>query len=84
MRAYFEYYRTWLMDIESNKESAKHKLTIPVLALVGDHTDNSYVVDAVRAVAENVESGTIENCGHWVSEEQPEALAKRLLAFFAR
>jgi pimeloyl-ACP methyl ester carboxylesterase len=43
MRAYFEYYRTWLKDIEANTESAKNKLTIPVLVLVGDHTDTSHV-----------------------------------------
>lgn len=84
MRAYFEYYRTWLSDIAANKESTKSKLTIPVLALVGDHTDNSHVADAVRVVADDVESDIIKDCGHWVSEEQPEVLTKRLLDFFAR
>jgi len=29
-----------------------------------------------------VRGGVIENCGHFVPEEQPEELAQRLMAFF--
>ena len=84
MRALFEYYRAWPRDIRDNEESRKEKLAIPVLSLVGDHTDTSHVADTARAVAEDVEEGVIERCGHWIPEERPEALAERLLAFFAR
>jgi hypothetical protein len=30
-----------------------------------------------------VEGGVLPQCGHWMPEEQPAALAERLLAFFA-
>ena len=33
--------------------------------------------------AERVDGGAIEDCGHYVMEEQPEILAGRLLDFFA-
>lgn len=84
MRAYFEYYRAWPKDMADNEESRKDKLTVPVLSLVGDHTDTSHVADAARAVAEDVEEDEVADCGHWIPEEQPDALAKRLLTFFAR
>jgi hypothetical protein len=35
MRAGFEYYRSFPMDAVQNKESAKTKLTMPVLVLGG-------------------------------------------------
>ena len=38
----------------------------------------------MEAVAVQVEGGVIEDCGHYVMEEQPEQVAQRLLAFFAR
>ena len=33
-------------------------------------------------MAVDVQGGVIENCGHWMPEEQPEALLQQLLAFF--
>jgi len=30
-----------------------------------------------------VRGGVIENCGHWMPEEQPEELLRQLTAFFA-
>ena len=36
MRAGFEYFRAFPVDAEQNKESAKSKITMPVLVLGGD------------------------------------------------
>jgi pimeloyl-ACP methyl ester carboxylesterase len=33
-------------------------------------------------MATDVRGRVIENCGHWMPEEQPEELLRRLLAFF--
>jgi len=33
-------------------------------------------------MAENVSGGLVPNSGHWVTEEQPEFVAKALLDFF--
>ncbi len=39
------------------------------------------VVESLRRVATDVRGGVIENCGHWMPEEQPEALLGHLLPF---
>jgi hypothetical protein len=37
MRAAFEYFRAFPVDAEQNKESAKAKITMPVLVLGGNY-----------------------------------------------
>jgi pimeloyl-ACP methyl ester carboxylesterase len=36
----------------------------------------------MEPLAVHVEGGVIDDCGHYVMEEQPEQVAERLLAFF--
>jgi pimeloyl-ACP methyl ester carboxylesterase len=83
MRAGFEYYRAFWTDVEHNTENAKTKLTMPVLALGGKHSFGQQTVRSMQKLAENVRGGEVDNCGHWVAEEQPEYLIEQLLAFFA-
>jgi pimeloyl-ACP methyl ester carboxylesterase len=37
----------------------------------------------LKNVAENVKGIVIDDCGHFVAEEQPEELTEQLLSFFA-
>jgi pimeloyl-ACP methyl ester carboxylesterase len=84
MHAGFEYYRTLLDDGKQNRELAKTKLKMPVLTLVGSEgVVGDRLRQGIQAVAENVQNGEIERSGHWLAEEQPEALTQRLLTFFA-
>ena len=41
------------------------------------------VVESLRCMATDVRGGVVENCGHWLPEEQPAPLLEQLLAFFA-
>jgi pimeloyl-ACP methyl ester carboxylesterase len=41
------------------------------------------VVESLQRLAANVHGGVIENCGHWMPEEQPAELLHRLLNFFS-
>ena len=41
------------------------------------------VMESLQRMAIDVRGGMIENCGHWMPEEQPAELLKQLLAFFA-
>lgn len=85
MHAGFEYYRTLLADGRQNRELAQTKLTMPVLTLVGgEGVVGERLQEGIQAVAESVQSGVIERSGHWLAEEQPEALTQRLLTFFAQ
>ena len=84
MRAGFEYYRAIFTVIEHNKENAKTKLKMPVLALGGERGFGQAPLLSMRELADNVRGGVIERCGHWIAEEQPEYLTEQLLAFFRR
>jgi pimeloyl-ACP methyl ester carboxylesterase len=83
LRAGFEYYRAIRTDIDHNKEHAKTKLTMPVLALGGDRGFGQATLLSMRELADNVRGGVIEHCGHWIAEEQPAYLIEQLTTFFA-
>ena len=86
LRAGFSYYRAIPADIADNaaKVAAGFKLPMPVLALGGDRSwgRGMEVVESLGRLASDVRGGVIENCGHWMPEEQPEALLRQLLGFF--
>ncbi len=82
MTAGFNYYRTALADIKYNRENFKGKLKMPVLAVGGEMSFGGGVGASLVPVAENIETVVVKNCGHFVSEEQPQALTETLLAFF--
>lgn len=75
------YYRNVLKTIDNNKANALTKLTIPVLALGGEHSFGMYPYHSALTVAENVEGGVIPACGHYIAEEQPDLLLKYLNSF---
>jgi pimeloyl-ACP methyl ester carboxylesterase len=86
LRAGFEYYRNIPNDIAYNSELIKRfKLPMPVLALGGAQSwgRRMEVLESLKRVAVDVRGGVIEDAGHFVPEEQPEELSKRLLTFFA-
>ena len=85
LRAGFSYYRAIPQDIADNgATAAAFKLPMPVLALGGDRSwgRRMEVVESMRRLAVDVCGGMIENCGHWMPEEQPAELLRRLLEFF--
>lgn len=77
----FEYYRAFGTSANQNLKYAKTPLDIPVLALGGDSSVGSGMIDLVRNFATNVSGGAIHDCGHFLPEEQPSAVAHRLLNF---
>jgi pimeloyl-ACP methyl ester carboxylesterase len=83
MRAIFESYRAIFQDVEDNKKQSQIKLKMPVLALgggsgvsVGDRLYRSLI-----PVTEDLRSVSIDRCGHWLPEEQPEEFSQHLLSF---
>ncbi|KAL3463879.1 alpha/beta-hydrolase [Aspergillus heterothallicus] len=77
----FEYYRAFDTSARQNLEFAKTPLEIPVLALGGASSVGIGMVDLVGKFATNVSGGVIEDCGHFLPEEQPAAVAQRLMEF---
>ena len=82
LRAGFEYYRAFWDDVDHNKENAKTKLKMPVLALGGERSFGARTLSSMQALAEDVWGGVVDRCGHWIAEEHPDYLIEQLLAFF--
>jgi pimeloyl-ACP methyl ester carboxylesterase len=86
MRAGFAYYRALPQDAADNRAfSTRMKLEMPVLAIGGAKARGRgrEPEESLKRVASNVRGAVIDECGHFVPEEQPEALAHLLLEFFA-
>jgi pimeloyl-ACP methyl ester carboxylesterase len=83
LRTGFEYYRAYPYNEQKFKEYSKQKLHIPVLALGGENSGAGFPFYSLAQLAENVSGGIILQCGHYIQEEQPEELVRRLNAFFS-
>jgi pimeloyl-ACP methyl ester carboxylesterase len=84
MRAGFELYRAFDRDSEDNRVTLKRagKLAIPVLAVGGAvSTTGPLMGEMMREVAENVVDFRVPRTGHWIAEENPDALMERLRPF---
>lgn len=78
---WFGVYRHMLTTADQTAPLAKNKVQTPVLALGGAGSLGSSVAEQMRQVAQNVEEGVIENCGHFIPEEKPEELVRRFRDF---
>jgi pimeloyl-ACP methyl ester carboxylesterase len=89
MRAGFEHYRAFPQDAIQNENYSKTKLTMPVLALGGGYIPTfggnitmPTVIYGMKILAQNVTGITVPNSGHFIPEEQPNAVVKLLNNFF--
>jgi pimeloyl-ACP methyl ester carboxylesterase len=78
LTAGFAHYRTLLADGQANRSwgYAGRILSMPVLAVGGEHNAGTRLADALKPVAMDLTPAVIAGSGHFVPEEQP----KRLLA----
>lgn len=83
LRAGLAYYRAAAQSARQNKELARDKLAMPLLALGSDQGSIADMAAPLRSFAGDVHGGTVAHCGHFLPEEQPAAIAEELLAFFA-
>lgn len=81
LRAGFEYYRAAGQDAVDFAAAAREPLSCPVLALGGERSIGAAVKLCMQQVAGDVRGGVMEHCGHWIAEEQPQALLDELTAF---
>jgi pimeloyl-ACP methyl ester carboxylesterase len=82
LRAGFEYYRAVFEDAKQNKEYAKEKLEIPILAIGGEAAIGNFTTITYQQVANNVTGITLSNTGHFIPEERPNVVIKQILDFF--
>lgn len=83
LRAGFMYYATVWQDAQDNARLAAEPLTIPVLGVGGAMSAGPYVEQLFKQVATNVTGAVIPQAGHWLGDENPEALIEVLSGFFS-
>jgi FAD binding domain-containing protein len=69
LRGSIEHFRAFPADAEQNKETAKAKITTPVLALGGDIYPGNFAYSSLQSLATNVTGVTVTLSGHWIPEE---------------
>jgi pimeloyl-ACP methyl ester carboxylesterase len=90
LEAGFAYYRNIPQDKADNAAilASGFRLRMPVLALGGARTEARGRADepleSLRMIADDVRGGSVAECGHFIPEEQPDALCAQLEAHFAR
>jgi pimeloyl-ACP methyl ester carboxylesterase len=80
MDAAFDYCRNIVVDMEFNKKQFTGKMSTRLLAIGGQYSIPT-MGEALQPCFEHVASVVIPDAGHFVPEEQPEALAKALIPF---
>lgn len=85
LRAGLAYYRAAHLSASQNKVlAARGKLPMPVMALSADHGSIPDMAGPLREFAADVCGAVVPVCGHFIPEEQPEAVARILLDFLGQ
>ncbi len=83
LRGSFGLYRALDTTIAQNEQRKTRRLTMPVLAIGGAASFGEHVGDAMKLVADDVQSLVIPGVGHFVAEEAPDEMLAALTAFLA-
>jgi pimeloyl-ACP methyl ester carboxylesterase len=85
LRCTLGYTRSYYQDgLDNRRAVSEGRLTLPVLGLGGAASTGLRAADSLKQIALDVEGDVIPSCGHWVSDEQPEWLARRILSFLEK
>ena len=74
-------YRAIAAEAQDLVQLTNTKLTVPAWAVGGDHSMGMGPFEQFQSLAETIKGGVIDNCGHWVIEEQPSQLLEDLEEF---
>src|SRR5262245_12925043 len=83
LRGSFEFYRAISTSAAQNVERKNRRLTMPVLALGGEERGGENAANAMKLVADDVQSVVLRGSGHWVAEQATEDLLAALIEFLA-
>ncbi|WP_258025339.1 alpha/beta fold hydrolase [Streptomyces bambusae] len=82
IRAGNDWYRAFGQDIADRRSYGP--LTVPVLALGGDRSNYESLREVVPPLAADTRVVRVDDCGHYLPEEQPEVVTAELLAHLGR
>src|SRR5918999_73109 len=81
LRGSFELYRA--LDFAQSEERKTRRLTMPVLVIGGTASLGDLAAEAMKLVADDVQTVVIPGAGHWLAEEAPDEFLAALTAFLA-
>jgi len=84
MRAGFEVFRAFEQDGKDFAGFAKTKLKMPMLVLTGEKASGDFLIEQGRLVADNVEGVVIKGAGHWLIDEAPGQVIRKLVSFLSK
>src|SRR5207237_9091156 len=85
MRENVEQFLAFSQDAADNRTFiAQGKHRMPVLTFGGEATFGPMIGEVMRCVPDNVEDVIIPDCGHWITEEQPQATTDLVVDFLHR
>jgi pimeloyl-ACP methyl ester carboxylesterase len=84
LTAALEQYRAFYEDAAQNRRGRQPLLEAPVLALGGSRGVGRLPFLNARRAARRVRGGVVPEAGHWLMEERPVELTRRLLEFLPR
>ncbi len=82
LRGGVAYFRAHQLDAVHNRENAKTKLPMPVMTIGGRASFGANLKGQVEPLVETLLAVMIDQCGHYLAEEQPVRVAEELLRFF--
>jgi pimeloyl-ACP methyl ester carboxylesterase len=83
LRGSFEFYRAIPTSAAQNEGRKDRRLTMPVLAMGGEESGRENAANAMKLVADDVQTVVLSGAGHWVAEQVPDELLAALSTFLA-
>lgn len=84
LRGGFAYYRAIPESIRQNRERARRPLEMPVLAIGAEQATDDAPLLTLQGNALDLQGAIVPGCGHFITEEAPEAFVAHLLPFLGR
>lgn len=81
LHAGFNYYRAIPETVKQNLKRAKIPLAMPVLAIGARHATAEAPYQTLLPVTRDLQHAIVDDCGHFITEESPQALCDLLLPF---
>ena len=83
LRGGIGYFRAHWLDAEHNRENARKKLAMPVMTMGGTASFGANLEGQIEPLVKKLHAVMIDECGHYLAEEQPARVVDELLRFFA-
>ena len=77
-------YRAAFTSIDQTEPLTERQVRVPVIAIGGEEGLGAQVGDMVAMVAADVDAQVLPGCGHFVAEERPDDVVRRILTLTGR